>query len=218
MKNAPLTPRFSDQQPNHWGYRLDRVLLLAPGVYVVGLFMRSDELLGWSLAWWAVCFPICSLATIWRVTGRNPPCDGWRGVATLVSGGASWFLTPLLLTPPLAPFAPKLAFPLVFIPQATAMARVTWFQSPVSPKGRAVRIWIAVAACLAWLAVWSLVVVAAVRRVGGGILGAPIGVIAAVLALLALALGVGLARSARRGLHPPRPPRPPDVHADFERL
>lgn len=171
--------------------------LLPPALYVFSLFIPGGELVGVALSLWALAYLGWCVLTIWRLTGENPPADGWRGVAILVYGGAAWWLVPLLQAFFAYALAWKIGFPLVFISQVVALVVVYRYRPALTPRGRARLLWGGVAVCAIWLAICIALGVAAIRHPGA--IGVWLGVPTAIVGFAALGVGIGMARSALRG-------------------
>jgi len=202
MKNESFTP-----PPNRWMsyiWRDDRVeLVLIPvGLYLVGLFTRKADLIGWAFGIWALGFLVWCLWTTWRVSDRQPRNDVGRAVATLVYGGLSW---PLLIVAGAlpSPWGLALGFPLVFAPNVWGIvAARRWGLEPLPHGVRALRLYGAVFVCAAWIALSGLLVWA--HHTGWN--GVPdFDWLAWPVIVINLIVGGYLLFSASRGFSPPLP-------------
>ena len=104
----------------------DGALALPPILYVFGLLQADQELIGIALWVWALGVLAWTPWIVIRVLMNDPPGDGWRAVAILGFGLDPWAFFPPLLGLLSTFEGQAVAFPVVFIWSAAAMAMAAW--------------------------------------------------------------------------------------------
>ncbi len=134
MKNAERT---WDQTRGYLDNRLDGALLFPPLVYFIGLFDAEADSLGAALLVWLGASLIWTPWIIMRTAMNGPPGDPYRATAVLGLGLAPWAVTVALIGPLSTRTGLIIAFPVIYLWGATAMAIAgfDWLR-PKSPRSR----------------------------------------------------------------------------------
>jgi len=168
--------------------RLDGVLLFPPCIYVVGLFEAGTETLGLALWAWLGAALIWTPWIILRTAMNGPPWDPYRATAFLGFGLAPWALVLLLIEPLSTRTGLIIAFPVIYLWGATAMAIAGFgLLRPKSPQARRRSL---VAGALVYALFAAILLVGVFFAPLGGILGTVAFVLAAFAALAAICLAV----------------------------